>query len=229
VTRRTFRKRTRGGLAFWRDALRSWWIALTFIPFGWLGWAAFLYAGLRARRPPWTAFSALYFVAAATSIALLSMEPEGPGDPDTWREATGAWIGIATWAATFVHALVIRRPYLERMDVGEDPQLDAAEDRLRRRERALELARDNPEHARELGIGRPDLPGAYHGEVVDVNNASVEAIARLPGFTKRLARRTVEIREEIDGFESIYDLADFVDLSPSAIELLENRVVFLPR
>jgi hypothetical protein len=128
-----------------------------------------------------------------------------------------------------VHALVIRRSYLDRMDFGEDPQLDAAEERLRRRERSLELARDDPAHARELGIGRPDLPGVYHGEVVDVNNASVEAIARLPGFSKKLARRTVEIREEIDGFDSVYDLADFVDLSPSAIERLENRVVFLPR
>lgn len=228
MTRRTFRKRT-SSEPLWREALRSWWFAFTLFPFGWLGWAAFLYAGLRARRLLWVGFAAIYFALAATSITFLALEPEGPGDPDTWRTDVGAGSGLALWAAVFVHASVIRRSYLDRMDAGEDPQLDAAEERLRRRTRALELARENPEHARELGIGRPDLPSAYHGEVVDVNNASVEAIARLPGFTKRLARRTVEIREEIDGFESIYDLADFVDLSPSAIELLENRVVFLPR
>jgi len=227
--RRTSRKRTKRLAAVARAVLQSWWIAFTLFPFGWFGWAAFLYAGMRANRRRWKAYAGMYFVAAAISITFIAMGPDGPGDPDTWHDTVGGGIGLALWAAALVHSLVIRRPYLELVHVRDDPQLDAAEARLRRREGALELAQDDPEHALELGIGRPDLPGAYDGDVIDVNNAPAEVIAHLPGFTTDLAQRAVELREQIGGFKSVYDLADFFDFSPSVFERLKDRAVFPPR
>jgi hypothetical protein len=56
----------------------------------------------------------------------------------------------------------------------------AAHRRLKERRRAQEIAHEEPELARELGIGRPDVRGAKAMGVVDLNPAAVTAIAKLP-------------------------------------------------
>jgi DNA uptake protein ComE-like DNA-binding protein len=64
---------------------------------------------------------------------------------------------------------------------------------------------------------------------VDVNHASAEVIARLPGVDDDLARRTVEVREEINGFSSLADYGHVLGLPAPVVERLRDEVVFLPR
>jgi hypothetical protein len=208
-----------------RRALRSWWIVLAFLPFGWVNWSAFLYAGLRARRRLWLGFAFVYLAGAAASVTFLALDPEDP--VDTWREDAGAWIGIAVWLATAVHALVIRRPYLEQLDRLDE--VERADDVLEERAFALELVEKDPVRARELGIGRPDLPGAYDGGLIDVNHASEKALTMLPGIDTTLAARAVKTRDEIGGFDSVLDFVHLLDLPPDVRERLEGRAVALPR
>jgi hypothetical protein len=193
----------------------------------WLNWSAFVYAGLRARRRLWLGFGGAYLAASVASIVFLVLDPDDP--VDTWREDTGAMIMIFGCILAFVHALAIRRPYLNRMDALDDPRLEAAEDRLLRRERALEIVGEDPERALDLGIGRPDLRGAYHGELVDVNHAPAKVLNRLPGFDDKLARRIVKVREEINGFSSLEDFGHVMNMPPSQVDRLREEVVFLPR
>jgi hypothetical protein len=209
-----------------RAVLRSWWVLLALLPFGWLSWLAFLYAGLRARRPLWLAFAAIYFGGGLASFILVGVD----GDPDGgWPGTVGTILGLAVWGGVFVHALAIRRGYLDRMDARENPDLYRAQRELEAREAALRLAKRDPRHARDLGIGRPDLNGSFHGGVVDLNNASAEAIAGLPGIDEELARRAVAIREEVGGFDSVLDFAQLLDVPPHRVERLRDRAVALPR
>jgi DNA uptake protein ComE-like DNA-binding protein len=110
-----------------------------------------------------------------------------------------------------------------------DARLDRARDRLAQREKALELARENPRLALEAGVGRPDLPGAYDGGLVDLNHAPVEVISCLPGFDAELAGRVVVAREQVGGFASLEDLGIVLDLPGDQVEDLRPHVVFLPR
>jgi hypothetical protein len=110
-----------------------------------------------------------------------------------------------------------------------DPRIDAAGARIERRHRALELARHNPELALEAGVGRPDVVGAFHRGVVDVNNATVEALTGLPGVDRALAERIVAVREECGGFSSLDELGMELDLPGDVVEALRGLVVFLPR
>src|SRR5204862_2910787 len=105
----------------------------------------------------------------------------------------------------------------------------AAEERLRERREAQRLARERPEVAKELGVGRPDRPGAQAAGLVDVNNAPVAALARLPGVDDALAHRIADVREEVDGFQSVEDLGAVLDLDGHAVERLRDHAVFLPR
>jgi hypothetical protein len=110
-----------------------------------------------------------------------------------------------------------------------DPRLERAREHLAQRERALKLARENPRLAIEAGVGRPDVPDAYHGWVVDLNHAPAEVIASLPGVDIALARRLVVVREEVDGFSSLEDLGTLLDMPGSAVDRLRDHVVVLPR
>jgi DNA uptake protein ComE-like DNA-binding protein len=82
--------------------------------------------------------------------------------------------------------------------------------------------------ARELGVGRPDVPGAEWMEVVDVNHASAEAIATVTRFDSALIERIVRAREE-RGFSSAEDVGHVLDLDPDVVEQLRNVTVYLPR
>jgi DNA uptake protein ComE-like DNA-binding protein len=119
--------------------------------------------------------------------------------------------------------------HLARLVHHGDPRLDSARERLAQREKALALARENPQLALEAGVGRPDLPGAYDGGLIDVNHVPVEVIATLPGFDRELARRLLAAREQVDGFTSLEDLGTVLDLPGEKVEDLRRHVVFLPR
>lgn len=98
-----------------------------------------------------------------------------------------------------------------------------------RRDQALQLAREKPALAHEIGVGRPDQPGAFDAGVVDLNNAPASALARLPGVGDDLATRIIEARTQTNGFSSLEDLGIVLDLPGDLVEHLRDHVVFLPR
>ncbi|MDQ4049690.1 MAG: helix-hairpin-helix domain-containing protein [Actinomycetota bacterium] len=210
-----------------RDWLRTLWVAFTFIPFGWGAGFGFLYAGLRAKRRAWVVAGVIYLLTGLGGLALVAADPDG--DVDTWRLDVGVLLSLCTWGVAVAHAFAIRGAYLDRVGRRPDPQLAAAEKLLEQRAEALKLASDDPLRARELGVGRPDVPGAYDGGLVDVNHASAAAIGELPRLDPVVAERIVAIREEVDGFESLEDLGSLASLPAATVERLRGRAVCLPR
>ena len=83
--------------------------------------------------------------------------------------------------------------------------------------------------ARELAIGRPDLPGRGYddGGLVDLNHASAEAMVAMLHLTRDQAEEIVRARTEIQGASSLEELSAFTTLSPTTIEGLRERAVFL--
>lgn len=206
--------------------VRSLWVGLTLVPFGMTSWAAFVYAGARARSRRWLVWAAVYAVVIGAGWAIALSDPDDP--VDTWRDV-GVLIVILAWPASAAHAFGIRRSFLDQLDSGPDPALEAAERALERRRGALELARADPLRARELGVGRPDLPDAFDGGLVDLNHAPAAAIAALPRMDAPLARRVVTVREELDGFDSVEDLGSVLGFPARTVERLRERAVCLPR
>ena len=190
---------------------------------GWFAWGGILYAGVRARHRSWVVFGLVYAALIIGGTWITGVAEDGSAIENA---GVSAW--LLAWFATFVHALVIRRDYLDRMHVLTHPSLDGADDAVFRRQIARELAKEDPERAIAAGVGRPDLSEAFDGDLVDINHASAAALAGLPGFDDRVAKRAVAIREEINGFESVDDLALFLDIAPDDLEQLRERVVCLP-
>jgi hypothetical protein len=193
--------------------LRLWWLIFAFNPF-WTTWVAFLYAGLRAKKQEWLVLAAAY---AAVELAGLAIVDGASG----WRQDVGALLTFVPWLVGIPHALTLRDEYLDRRDVLDDPRLRDARRLELRRSMAGELARGDPELARDSQMLGSDL--------VDINHASVDELASLPGVDRRLARKIVHTRDEVGGFSSLYDLGHLLDLDAPLVDGMARRVVCLPR
>ena len=61
-------------------------------------------------------------------------------------------------------------------------------------------------------------------EKVDINSASMEQLAELPGIGDLLAQNIITYREAYGGFSSIDDLSNIAGIGPSVIEGLHNQI-----
>ena len=138
----------------------------------------------------------------------------------------GTILALGAWIGGFVHALVIRRDVELQLNVSDSPEVEAASRELARRQYGRELLRTKPALARQLGIGRPDLPNADSFGLVDVNHADAAVLATLPGLSDDLAKRVCDFCKQGGLFVSVEDLGLFLDLPPSAVEAMRERAVF---
>jgi competence ComEA-like helix-hairpin-helix protein len=196
---------------------------LPLVPLGLLSFGAFLYTGIKARHRPWIVAGVVY-AAVLYAGFLITVS----SDDDSLASNVGITLVLVAWGVSLVHAFAIRGRYLERMELLEGGEYDRAEDRLEEREEARRLAREEPERALELGIGRPDRSG-FDGGLVDLNNAPADVIEELAGVNRELAERIVATREDVGGFSSLDDLAQVCELPVALVDRIRADVVLLPR
>lgn len=198
------------------------WITVTALGAGFTTWAVFLNLGIRARRRLWLAWSAVY---AAIMVAFVVLEAiPAPVGADL------APIPLAlAWFGGIAHVAAISRSAVRRMrEVNSHaPALDAARERIKQRAEGRRLAARDPALARELGVGRPDVPGADHYGLIDVNHAPPGALCQLPGITLDIASRIEATRQSVGGFSSAEDLCVTLDLPPALTSDLREHAVFL--
>jgi hypothetical protein len=196
-----------------------WWVGLAILSIGLLSWVAFLYVGRRAGRRDWQIAAVVYLTWAAVAVAM----------PTTGLQGT---ILALCWLVSCAHAFWIAPDYLRA--IGAVPPVpptsaERAEEKLREREYALELCRTDPDKARILGVGRPDVPDAFDAGLVDVNSAPAIVLAHLPGIDPETARRIAQLREQVDGFGSVEELGSVAGLDGGTVERMRDFAVFLPR
>jgi DNA uptake protein ComE-like DNA-binding protein len=201
---------------------RKAWLLLC-VPFGVTTWAAFLYIGIRARRARWLAWTAVYAVGLVVWILL-----DAPAHPDGTRLGLAAVFWVLTWIGGGIHAIVISNDAARRIEARNDPALDAARTRIERREQGRHLLATQPTLAKEAGIGRPDVPGADDYGLVDVNHASADALAQVPGVTRDLAHQIAAQRQQVGGFSSIEDLETCLNVAPGTIDQMRDTAIFVP-
>jgi hypothetical protein len=175
----------------------AWYIALALLSWGTLAPVAFLHAAARQRSRAAVARAAAYTAAVPAAYVLGWAGLGGSG-------TVVLLVGIMIVA--LVHLGRIRREIwppgpqfpvrLGMPGPGQDPAVAAALAGRIRREESRRIAATDRLLARELRIGRPDLPHAYDdGGLVDLNHAPAAAIASVCGLDPATARRIVEVRE----------------------------------
>ena len=134
-------------------------------------------------------------------------------------------LGVREWRADFPAAA----ERLERFD-HEDPPPPippAPRSRTAPRWAAAPVEAAAPARAPQPPRPRPaaaPAPAPADPRPLDINHASIDEIARLPGVGPSLARRIVEARERLGRFDSAEGLRGILGMGPKKLAALREHV-----
>ena len=198
------------------------WALLPLLTWGLLAPVPFVHAALRLRTV------GLWLVAAIYVVAWAVVGPAGVlvQDPDL-DEAVAAFSQLGLVVAATAHAFVLR-PRVFPPPRPDDPAVAAALTARGQRERARQIMASDPALARELRIGRPDLPRQYEdGGLIDVNHVPPGVMVDRLGLSQEEAARVVATRAQLGRFSSPAELAVYAELPDATVDAVRDRLLFL--
>jgi Helix-hairpin-helix motif len=213
-----------------RRGLSFVWAFLPVLSYGYLAPVPIIHAAVKLRTWTLWAAAALYTAAEivvwSRTMTIASGPVESPAevpDPPGWAAA----LLVALIVVPTIHALTLRARVFEVRP--EDPAVAAVLQARQRREEARAIAARDVNLARELRIGRPDLPRQFDdGGLVDLNHAPPAVIVQLLGLSEADAAEVVEARDRIGGFSSPEEVIAYTDLSPTVVDGIRERLLLLP-
>ena len=193
-----------------------------------LAFVPFLRIALARRQArDWAVFAG-YLAVVIVEVVLVSL----PGSNDVGAALAG-FMAIVLAGAAAVHTFVAFRPtsaLADELESAAHPNelaVDSARARMRRRSQARELAMANHVLARELEIGRPDVPHEYDdGGLVDVNHVPGEVLTSCLGLTPQETAAVVAARDQFGRFTSPEELSLSAQLSPDRVDALRDWMLF---
>ncbi|WP_214403555.1 hypothetical protein [Pseudonocardia lacus] len=197
----------------------GWYLVVIVLSIGMLAFVPFVHAAIRTHRALMWLWAVLYSGAVITLFILA-----GPYRVGGWA------IGLVIVAS--IHSLVLRQQVWKQTAVGlppppaVDPAIAAVLAARARREEARRVVERDPAMARELGIGRPDLPRSYDdGGLVDLAAAPAEAIASACDIDLAHATLITEARDNGIHFATVDDVFSVTDIPFPLWERIRDRGV----
>jgi hypothetical protein len=216
---------TRAGGSLLRPIL---WASVPIWSIGFLSCVPFLaYAVIQRRARDWAVFGVYLAATVAMIVAIAAVGSNG---------SAGAGVGgfiIALAGCAAVHAAIVFRPSRSVAPLAVSPRqrnreaVAQAQGRIERKKDARHLLKTNPSLARDLKIGRPDLPREYDdGGLVDVNHVPGTVLSASLGLTPAELSDVLAAREKLGRFGSAAEVCAYTSLSPGRIDELRDLMIF---
>ena len=213
------------------------WASIPVWSLGFLSFAPFLaFAVTTRRKRDWAVFGAYLAATIALIVAIGAVNSKSNAD----AALGGLIIALAGCAA--VHTAVLFRPGRDREalaqagppDLGQHSlerrnreAVAEAKNRIERRKDARHLVTTNPSLARDLKIGRPDLPRDYDdGGLIDVNHVPGPVLASALGLAPQEVTDVTAARDRLGRFSSPDELCAYTQLSPDRVDELRDLMIF---
>ena len=204
---------------------------------GFLSFVPFLaLAVISRRKQDWAIFAAYLAATIALIVAI------GAVNPNSNASGGVGLFAIALGACAAVHSAILFRPGRDRRVLAQDaasgseqrsPEqrnraaLAEARSRIERRKEARHLIAANPSLARDLKIGRPDLPRDYDdGGLVDVNHVPGPVLATTLSLAPDEVTDVMAARDRLGRFSSADELCAYTQLSPDRVDELRDLMIF---
>jgi Helix-hairpin-helix motif len=195
------------------------WALIPLLSFGLLALVPFAHAAVRLRERRMWAVTAAYAVGSLLWIVGVST-PAG-----SWGDTMFGILFPVLMVTGTAHAFLLRRRVFAPL--LPQPALAAALAARQRRLEARAIASRDATLARELCIGRPDLPRQFDdGGLVDVNHVPARVLVDQLGLSPAQAGQVVEARDRLGGFAGPEELIAYTELSPEAVDDLREHLVF---
>jgi hypothetical protein len=229
---RRYRSRMREQAGRRSIARQLFWAAVPLWSLGMLSFGPFLWLAVTRRRRSDIVATVVYAAAVATALVLVSVQTATNSHP---ASAAAGGLLVALMFAGAGHSLVAFRP--SRSEVPQDAirtmadrnvsAISGAKDRINARGEARKLTQKDPELARELRIGRPDLARDYDdGGLVDMNHVPATVLVSHLGLSVEQAAKVVTVRSEINRFDGPSDLEEYAGLPPERVDELSELMIF---
>jgi hypothetical protein len=195
-----------------------WWASVPVWSIGLLAFVPFLRLAFARRRTRDWAVAGGYLAAVVAEAGLVSASV-----PVTGVLVIGLMgVGAAHAAVAFRSAGPVKSGSAGRYALRD------ARARIASRSEARRLMRDDPVLARELRIGRPDLPRSYNdGGLVDVNHVPGYVLAGRLGLTSPEVSSVLQARDQLGGrFTTADELLAYTTLAPYRVEELRELMIF---
>lgn len=215
----------------------KWYYSLPILTVGLFAWVPFLHAAAKTHRAEPRKLAIIYGVVAVVLASLSTLtqsDAEVPFGPNLSTLVTLLIITSVAYACYRLHPL---RVAVYGLDDPPEVAPTASQQAVAlalgdrgHRDEARKLASSDPALARDLHIGRPDLPHTFEdGGLVDLNAVSAEIIAAGCGVSQDLAGRIVDFRKSWGGhFSTIEEALAYVDMSEAEAALLRDRGICMP-
>ncbi len=209
------------------------WASIPVWSIGFLSFVPFLaYAVIQRRKRDWLVFAAYLAATVAMIVAVGSVNS---------ASSAGAGLGgfiIALAGCAAVHACVLFRPSRGVAPLGPSVPLTSrqrnkeaiarVQAEMERRKDARHLVATQPELARDLRIGRPDLARDYDdGGLVDVNHVPADVLASRLGLASAEVRDVLAARDKLGKFTSADELCAYTALAPDRVDELRDLMIFI--
>ena len=205
------------------------WASMPVWSLGFLSFGPFLRLALARRQKKDWAICAAYIAAVVAVCVALSVVQRGNA------AVGGLVIGLIGFAT--VHAAIAFRPPQSQLPETQQaqpvPRIDNrhavadARNRIELRQRARELAGRDPVLARELRIGRPDLPRQYDdGGLIDVNTVPGAVLAAHLGLDEHEVTALMATRASLGKLTSADELVSFAELAPDRVDAIRDLLLF---
>lgn len=191
---------------------------------GMLTWAVFAYHAATRRSPVQAVVSLVYLFAQLIGLAI-----GYAGTDDDLYSAPFQICAFLTLFVGTVHAVLLSLVYHVQYTSAAERGALLQWDRAVRRRVGQELLRAKPDIARELHIGRPDLPPVFDdGGLIDLNGAPPHILATLPGVRPEEAERIAFDRATQGPFASVDGLVERGLLPVEVVASLRHLLIAGP-
>ena len=213
-----------------------WYLILPAASLGLATFVPFLHAASRVVSRASSVLASAYTLLSLTAFIIIGTAPQGDSGQNSLQANVGVSLLFVETASAYLFLPRMRRQAYgpsnstEVPAPGESPAVDLALAERAKRRAAAQIASSDPNLARELCIGRPDLPQAYDdGGLVDLNSFDAAGLVRYLGLPSDVAGRIVTARDQLGGFSSLDEAGAYAGVSESTTTLLNDRCVVVPR
>jgi hypothetical protein len=195
------------------EVLHSWWVALSFVCFAWIG---FFYIGAKAKQKRWVYFGVLFFV-----LQFFGFIAAGTTKGNLQQVFTYIW--IASYGAGIVLSFTERRRYLISLDLLLNTDVPQKENQKIRDEVISDYHSEGIQIKNQDAAKPAEAPKA-ETKVIDINGCSELDFINLPGFSVETARTAAAYRQRHGGFYSEDEFLAITQVKPHLIEEVKKRI-----
>ncbi len=213
-----------------------WYYVVTIATAGLLACVPFFHAAtVLGRRRLWVTGAAYAAAAAVGGVVLDTAPVDETGAATGWMSNVAGMLMLAVIVAAVLQQRPLRQEvygptgrYARESAKRPDPAVAAVSLARAKRAAARALAERDPLMARELRVGRPDLPRQYDdGGLVDLNDAPAEVIADGCRVPLAMARAVVAARERLGRFTSVDEVLVYADVDAASAECVRDKGIVL--